>query len=119
MAEVLGQIFSDAELKTLIAAFNTVIPEDDDPNGWDGGVARLLNEHIQDFMKWCVNPLKRASVILNEKSTENFNLIFCELDFKIFSELYIIFNSSLLFINTTFLSIIGLWNILEISFLFL
>ena len=82
MAEVLGQIFSDAELKTLIAAFNTVIPEDDDPNGWDGGVARLLKEHIQDFMKWCVNPLKRASVILNEKSTENFNLIFCELDSK-------------------------------------
>jgi len=80
MAEVLDQIFSEVELKTLIAAINTVIPEDEDPNGWDGGVSRLLSEHIQDFMKWCVNPLKRASVILNDKSTKNFKVTFCELE---------------------------------------
>ena len=72
-------VFSESELATLVAAFNTVIPEDQDPGAWEGGVHVLLDEHINDFMKWSIDPLKRAISTLNEHSMQKFGKSFATL----------------------------------------
>jgi hypothetical protein len=62
--------FSSTELKTLEAAFDTVIPtEVDGPGGWSGGVSRLLEEHGADFMGWAIEPLGHAAVTLDSAAT--------------------------------------------------
>jgi len=42
------------DLRLLQAVFDTLIPPDQDPGGWAGGVARLLDEH-----GWTVDVLER------------------------------------------------------------
>jgi choline dehydrogenase-like flavoprotein len=42
--------FSASEIETLKALVDTVIPADDWPAGWEGGVQRLLKEHGSDFL---------------------------------------------------------------------
>ncbi|GAA1952731.1 GMC oxidoreductase [Microbacterium deminutum] len=46
---------------TLRALFDTVIPVDDWPGGWEGGVGRLLREHGSDFMSWSATALANAA----------------------------------------------------------
>ena len=76
----MNQVFSESELQTLVAAFNTVIPEDEDPGAWEGGVCSLLEEHINDFMKWSVDPLKRAVSTLDATSSQKFGKSFLALN---------------------------------------
>lgn len=45
----------------LRALFDTVIPADDWPGGWDGGVRRLLHDHLGDFMSWSAAPVLALS----------------------------------------------------------
>ena len=79
IANQITQVFSESELQTLVAAFNTVIPEDENPGGWEGGVSSLLEEHINDFMKWSIDPLKRAVSILDINSNQKFGRNFAAL----------------------------------------
>ncbi len=76
----MNQVFSESELQTLVAAFNIVIPEDEDPGAWEGGVCSLLEEHINDFMKWSVDPLKRAVSTLDATSSQKFGKSFLALN---------------------------------------
>ncbi|GAA1974358.1 hypothetical protein GCM10009777_03540 [Microbacterium pumilum] len=52
-----------AEERTLRALFDTVVPADHWPAGWDGGVERLLREHGSDFMAWTTTPLATAAQV--------------------------------------------------------
>jgi len=49
-----------ADEDTLRALFDTLVPPDDWPGGWEGGVKRLLREHRGDFMAWSEAPLAIA-----------------------------------------------------------
>jgi choline dehydrogenase-like flavoprotein len=53
--------FTPGEAETLAALFDTVIPPDADPGGWEGGVERLLREHLDGFLAWSREPLRRAA----------------------------------------------------------
>ncbi|MEU1472409.1 GMC family oxidoreductase [Streptomyces sp. NPDC005761] len=49
----IADTFGPDERDVLRTLFDTIIPADEaTPGGWDGGVARLLDEHLQDFMSW-------------------------------------------------------------------
>ena len=52
--------FSAADLATLRALVDTVIPADEWPSGWDGGVQRLLAEHGTDFLAGGIGVLETA-----------------------------------------------------------
>ncbi|WP_374108890.1 gluconate 2-dehydrogenase subunit 3 family protein [Pseudonocardia sp. ICBG1293] len=52
--------FTGDQMRALAALVDVIVPEDEDPGGWDGGVARLLHEHSQGFLSWAVAPLKAA-----------------------------------------------------------
>ena len=45
---------------TLRALIDTIVPPDQSPGGWDGGVERLLREHGSDFLAWSASPLETA-----------------------------------------------------------
>src|SRR3954451_13458316 len=49
------------DLETLRAAFATVVPEDQWPAGWDGGVAVLLERDGDAVLGWAGEPLARAA----------------------------------------------------------
>ncbi|MFI2780041.1 GMC family oxidoreductase N-terminal domain-containing protein [Streptomyces sp. ALB3] len=57
----LADAFAPDDRDVLRTLFDTIIPADEETvGGWDGGVARLLDEHLQDFMSWALSPLRHA-----------------------------------------------------------
>lgn len=57
----LADAFASDDREVLRELFDTIVPPDDaTPGGWDGGVKRLLDEHLQGFMSWALTPLRRA-----------------------------------------------------------
>ncbi len=65
MADLLGDAFPGDDLTDLRAAFACAIPADAWPDGWDGGVERLLVEHGGDFLAESIPRLQAAIVLLN------------------------------------------------------
>ena len=72
-------MFTSDELETLQAIFDTVIPPDQQPGGWSGGVKALLDEHGSDFMSWSIAPLRDAATHLNADALTHHRLRFPEL----------------------------------------
>ena len=68
------------DVRLLEAVFDTLIPPDQDPGGWAGGVARLLDEHGADFMSWAIAPLRAAASRLDTQSLTEHGRPFRELD---------------------------------------
>jgi len=58
-----GEQVTWAHEPTLRALFETVVPADEWPGVWDGGVGRLLQEHHADFLSWSEAPLARAAML--------------------------------------------------------
>jgi hypothetical protein len=56
----MGEALHVDQQVTLRALFNTVIPADAWPGGWEGGVHLLLQQHGSDFMGWAQVPLATA-----------------------------------------------------------
>jgi gluconate 2-dehydrogenase subunit 3-like protein len=48
-------------LETLRAAVDTIVPADDWPAGWDGGVAALLDREGDAVLAWARPSLERAT----------------------------------------------------------
>jgi choline dehydrogenase-like flavoprotein len=71
--------FPKGQIATLAAAIDTVIPQDDWPAGWSGGVEKLFNEHSNDFLAEALPNLLKACEILQAKALEDFKLDFVAL----------------------------------------
>lgn len=56
----MGEALHVDQQVTLRALFDTVIPADAWPGGWEGGVHLLLQQHGSDFMGWAQVPLATA-----------------------------------------------------------
>lgn len=56
---------------TLAALFDTVIPADQWPGGWEGGGERLLHAHAADFLAWAQAPLWRAVELADASATSS------------------------------------------------
>jgi len=72
--------FFDREPEALRALVDTVIPADDQPGGWEGGVKQLLREHGGDFMSWAAEPLQIAATRADGRAHQAYGLSFAELD---------------------------------------
>ena len=71
--------FSASEVETLRALVDTVIPADEWPGGWDGGVKRLLSEHGNDFLQNGVAILATAIAAADSASSHRHGVSFGEL----------------------------------------
>jgi choline dehydrogenase-like flavoprotein len=67
---------NEAALRALI---DTIVPADDWPGGWDGGVERLLREHGDDFMSSAEGILASAMRAADQRATAAFGAAFVEL----------------------------------------
>ena len=52
-------------LETLRAAVDAVVPADDWPGGWEGGVAELLERDGDSVLAWAAPLLERATAWLD------------------------------------------------------
>ncbi|MGO4145715.1 GMC family oxidoreductase N-terminal domain-containing protein [Paenarthrobacter sp. YAF11_1] len=90
MTHPLNDSFQDDEIATLQAAFDIVIPPDEAPGAWSGGVENLLTEHLSGFMSWCVLPLRRAAEALDTAARsalgEHFSDLEADQQLAIFNE---------------------------------
>jgi choline dehydrogenase-like flavoprotein len=59
---------------------DTVIPADEWPGGWDGGVERLLAEHGGDLLDWATRSLEQACSALDRVARESSGSAFAQLD---------------------------------------
>lgn len=62
--------FSTHEWATIAAVVDVIVPPDAHAGGWSGGVERLLEEHADGFMNWCVEPLKAVVVAVDALALE-------------------------------------------------
>ena len=72
--------FSPYETAVLARLFDIVIPQDEDPGGWYGGVERLLAEHGLDFMAWSIEPLRNAVRQIEQRARSEAGREFLDLD---------------------------------------
>lgn len=59
--------FDDRELSILCALFDTLIPGDDFPGGWEGGVATYLETAFQSDLKQFVPQYKELITTLGDE----------------------------------------------------
>lgn len=71
---------SDDQLASIRALIDTIIPADEWPAGWAGGVRRLLEEHGDDFMSWAWRPLLVAADALDKAADDEFGVRSARLD---------------------------------------
>ncbi|WP_082518693.1 GMC family oxidoreductase [Leifsonia sp. Leaf336] len=64
---------------TLRALFETVVPADEWPGAWDGGVGRLLQEHHADLLSWSEAPLARAAMLAEHAASAAYGRPFAAL----------------------------------------
>jgi choline dehydrogenase-like flavoprotein len=67
-------------LETLRAAVDTIVPADDWPGGWDGGVAALLDREGDAVLAWARPLLERATERLDAAARERGTRAFAGLD---------------------------------------
>lgn len=67
------------ETAVVARLVDIIIPADEAPGGWSGGVERLLAEHLGDFMAWCADPLRRAVAQVEAGARETAGVGFVDL----------------------------------------
>lgn len=72
--------FNQHEVQTLATAFDIVIPADEAPGAWAGGVRKLLAEHLEGFLARRATALHTAAEILDEASLARNGETFVDLE---------------------------------------